>query len=718
MLEPKQFGGYPYPVTHGDTHTAGAAVPEYFGNSYVPGGERAREKDFSEGVGSMAILAAPVRRITGDRVANRGVNYPLLGLAFIGLAVAKLLTVYWEMEQRVPKSPFGCEGCTRYRDMMSPEDIVPVFEGVFVSSSDERRQAMMQSIGAEASPWGDIFAIWNVDTPGQDPKTALLELEGFPEGTAFHPHGMHYRQETGELFVINHAYSQGGERIDVFKVTANFPQEALPSVHPDLLEVTPPPLPLEEEDRPSVPGQGEKAPPTLKVVDIGVAHAVLGNQDDDDGDGEDGAGGGAEADGGDSSGAGAAAGESGAVEAGGAGGPLSEGDGVAVAGAGADTDGVKVSAETDDAQVEVAAEEEEKEKEQEKEEVVEEVVETPKEIAKRLKREAKEAAAKAKADERKRLADEKAAGKAAAVAKAARAKGLARGVSPIKLTYSFSVEHEFITTNYGVLNDLVLVDDDELYVTQFLAWSHPLHGPTMPDSVVEYLRLYGSILLLALQMSPAPIIRCTGIRGADIDCQKLAKGRGAMYNGIALSPNGERLLVSDTMAMQMVIFDRSLETGALTLRQRLDLPGSPDNLELDLYRASEGTEAYTVGLIRGSDYFKYCGAMDGATSPSDGDDFKMAGGLASVVYNNDQGKYESSLEMWQDGSLLSISSAASTASGARLMGSAVEEGFLLCRPPPCPAGDGEPEASGVCPWGPPPSLEESETEDGAEVGAG
>lgn len=25
-----------------------------------------------------------------------------------------------------------------------------------------------------------------------------------------------------------------------------------------------------------------------------------------------------------------------------------------------------------------------------------------------------------------------------------------------------------------------------------------------------------------------------GIRGADIDCQKLAKGRGVMYNGIAV----------------------------------------------------------------------------------------------------------------------------------------------------------------------------------------
>lgn len=52
----------------------------------------------------------------------------------------------------------------------------------------------------------------------QDPLVSPLELEGFPADTAFHPHGMHFRRETGELFVINHAYAKGGERIDVFKV--------------------------------------------------------------------------------------------------------------------------------------------------------------------------------------------------------------------------------------------------------------------------------------------------------------------------------------------------------------------------------------------------------------------------------------------------------------------------------------------------------------------
>lgn len=57
--------------------------------------------------------------------------------------------------------------CTRYRDLMSPEDIIPVFGGVFVGSSDERRTHGMKTIGAEATPWGSLFAIWNVDTPGQ-----------------------------------------------------------------------------------------------------------------------------------------------------------------------------------------------------------------------------------------------------------------------------------------------------------------------------------------------------------------------------------------------------------------------------------------------------------------------------------------------------------------------------------------------------------------------
>lgn len=53
-----------------------------------------------------------------------------------------------------------------------------------------------------------------------------------------------------------------------------------------------------------------------------------------------------------------------------------------------------------------------------------------------------------------------------------------------------------------------------------------------------------------------------------------------------LSPDKERLIVSDPMAMQMVVFKRALDTGELTVRQRLAVSGSPDNLKIDLYRGT------------------------------------------------------------------------------------------------------------------------------------
>lgn len=50
------------------------------------------------------------RQMTGAKVARRGVNYPLLGLALIGLAIAKLASIYWEMQNRMQHSTFGFDG--------------------------------------------------------------------------------------------------------------------------------------------------------------------------------------------------------------------------------------------------------------------------------------------------------------------------------------------------------------------------------------------------------------------------------------------------------------------------------------------------------------------------------------------------------------------------------------------------------------------------------
>jgi len=50
-------------------------------------------------------------------------------------------------------------------------------------------------------------------------KEKKITLDSFPDGDSFHPHGLFLEQSNPpRLHVVNHAYSNGGERIDVFKV--------------------------------------------------------------------------------------------------------------------------------------------------------------------------------------------------------------------------------------------------------------------------------------------------------------------------------------------------------------------------------------------------------------------------------------------------------------------------------------------------------------------
>ena len=42
-------------------------------------------------------------------------------------------------------------------------------------------------------------------------------MEDFPKNVAFHPHGMNiFKNNT--LYVVNHAFGKGGERIEKFKI--------------------------------------------------------------------------------------------------------------------------------------------------------------------------------------------------------------------------------------------------------------------------------------------------------------------------------------------------------------------------------------------------------------------------------------------------------------------------------------------------------------------
>ncbi|CAM9912397.1 unnamed protein product, partial [Discosporangium mesarthrocarpum] len=161
------------------------------------------------------------RAVTGAKPASRGVNWTLLIMALLSLPMIKWAQLtYQRMAWGHNFKHFGTEGCTHGPELPAIEDLSMVFDGVFLGSSDDRESLWyLAHAGPAQTPDGAIYAIWDVDAQvRQTPKTWRLEMRNFPEDVAFHPHGLHFNRDTSEIFVVNHAYAKGGERIDVFKV--------------------------------------------------------------------------------------------------------------------------------------------------------------------------------------------------------------------------------------------------------------------------------------------------------------------------------------------------------------------------------------------------------------------------------------------------------------------------------------------------------------------
>jgi len=114
------------------------------------------------------------------------------------------------------------KGCTRVgleeEDLGAVEDLGAWTDDILILSSDQYRldtyiifpENMNEIIETRSG------GLWALNTITSEFKR--LVLKKFPEGIAFFPHGIHVIPERGELFVINHAWSRGGERVEVFSV--------------------------------------------------------------------------------------------------------------------------------------------------------------------------------------------------------------------------------------------------------------------------------------------------------------------------------------------------------------------------------------------------------------------------------------------------------------------------------------------------------------------
>ena len=108
-------------------------------------------------------------------------------------------------------------------------------------------------------------------------------------------------------------------------------------------------------------------------------------------------------------------------------------------------------------------------------------------------------------------------------------------------------------------NNIVAVGPDQFYVTNDFAY---------PDGIFADLQT-----ILPLPVSTVGYFDGQRYRG-------VVEGLG-FANGIALSPDGTQLFVTETLSKTLNIYNRDMETGALTLSEEIDLNTAPDNINID-----------------------------------------------------------------------------------------------------------------------------------------
>ena len=134
----------------------------------------------------------------------------LLFISYMAYNIFQILDINRELSLK------NADKCRLKKGVIGAEDIIKFGPFLITPSDDKMKLWENPNYLFSKTPNGGIYLI--------NPQTEnfrKLELHGFPSELAFHPHGM-YVTENQLLYVINHAYSKGGERVDVFEANPNF----------------------------------------------------------------------------------------------------------------------------------------------------------------------------------------------------------------------------------------------------------------------------------------------------------------------------------------------------------------------------------------------------------------------------------------------------------------------------------------------------------------
>jgi hypothetical protein len=104
--------------------------------------------------------------------------------------------------------------CKVLRGALGIEDLVKYGKYIIGGSDDRVKLWHIEEEGVEKTPQGSIVVI---DTT-LDNKIKKIPISNFPKDVNFHPHGI-YLYKNSTLYVINHAYQKGGERVEILSIS-------------------------------------------------------------------------------------------------------------------------------------------------------------------------------------------------------------------------------------------------------------------------------------------------------------------------------------------------------------------------------------------------------------------------------------------------------------------------------------------------------------------
>jgi len=231
------------------------------------------------------------------------------------------------------------------------------------------------------------------------------------------------------------------------------------------------------------------------------------------------------------------------------------------------------------------------------------------------------------------------------------------GGAGVRLEYVTSISSPLFPV-MGI-NDVVELDRDHVYVTQWQVWGFPVQGKQHPSTVLETLKLMTELPINLLGLKFTRVFLCTVETS---DCVAASDEVFVGANGMTINSARDTVFVNDPTEKKISVM-KVQESLQLIKESEIKLPVAADNIEYD-----DEADEILIGTIP-----DMMAVAQGEGNP----EVRVPGGMA-LASRHEAGGWRVRDVLEHDGSKLDQISAASRYAGTVILGSPHDEGVLVC----------------------------------------